>query len=258
MNHNYRIHTAGRQGKPRQSGITQVLDKGIDLQRLKAILQDHSSFIDIIKFGWGTALVTSCIEAKAEACRSHAIEPILGGTLFEYCFLTNQFTSFLRLLDDLQLQSVEVSNGANAIDQTTLYKLVRELAKDRRVFFEVGSKSLAQSERMQTKTWINQIEKGLESNASFIILESRESGRGGYCTANGRIRDDLCQALVEQVGIERLMFEASTSVLQASLINSFGNQLNLANISFDDVVSLETLRLGIRFDTMLQVIPTLG
>jgi phosphosulfolactate synthase len=250
-NHNVMIHIVERNSKPRLSGITQVLDRGIDLQRLTGILQDHAPLIDIIKFGWGTALVTSCIAAKIETCRSHAIKPVLGGTLFEYCFLTNQYTSFLRLLDDLKLESVEISNGANAIDQATICKLVHELARDRSVFLEVGHKSLAQSEDIQPETWIRQIEDGLEANASMIILESRETGRGGYCAPDGKLRSDLCQVIVERFGTERLMFEAATSGLQSYLINSYGNKLNFANIGFDDIIPLETLRLGIRFDTML-------
>ena len=253
------IHTVGRQGKPRLGGLTQVIDRGIDLQRLNSILHDHGPLIDVIKFGWGTALVTPCMPAKIEACRSNAIEPVLGGTLFEYCFLTNQYDSFLRHLDVFQLESVEISNGADAIDPKIICKIVRELSKDRTVFLEVGHKSLAQSAYMLNETWIKQIEEGLDANASIIILEARESGRGGYCNPDGVIRNDLCQVLVDRFGIEKLMFEAATSALQASLINSFGNQLNLANISFDDIISLETLRLGIRFDTMFtQGISSLG
>ncbi|MFN9621452.1 MAG: phosphosulfolactate synthase [Cyanobacteriota bacterium] len=250
MTHDFGVRHLSRPVKPRVSGITQVLDRGLDLQRLTGILQDHSSHIDMIKFGWGSALVTSTIYAKIEACRNHSIKPLLGGTLFEYCYLTNQYAPFIALLDELQLDCVEISNGANAIEQSTICKLVRELAKERFVCLEVGCKSLIHSETMTLETWTSQIEAALEAGANLVVLEARESGRAGYCESNGQAKEAFCQVFLERFGTDRLMFEAPTRDLQTTLINTYGSQLNLANISYDDVVSLETIRLGLRFDSM--------
>jgi phosphosulfolactate synthase len=241
-----------RPGKPRLAGMTQVLDRGIDLPRLEGLVADHAPLIDLLKFGWGTALVTPRIAAKIALCRQHGITPVLGGTLFEYCVLTDQYRAFCRLLDELELTTVEVSNGAQRIEPQRICTFVRELAQERRVLNEIGSKSPQESAAMSLEEWSAQIENGLEAGASMIILEARESGQSGFCTPEGQPRPDFCQTFLERFGAERLMFEAPTSKLQATLIKTHGHLLNLANIHPDDVVSLETLRLGLRFDTLAQ------
>jgi phosphosulfolactate synthase len=244
------IRRPERPGKPRREGLTHVLDKGVDLQRLKGVLEDHAPLIDLLKFGWGTALVSPNIAAKIALCRAHAITPVLGGTLFEYCLITDQYSSFLHLLDELELGCVEVSNGAGAITQERLAACVRELARDRRVLQEIGFKSERLAQAMGREVWLQQMEDGFAAGASMIILEARESGRSGFCTTTGEPRLDLCDDVIERFGTDALMFEAPTARLQVALIKAYGHQLNLANISMDDPVALETLRLGLRFDTL--------
>lgn len=244
-----------RPGKPRLQGMSQVLDKGMDLQRLTGLLEDHAPLIDVLKFGWGTALITSRIRDKVALCRRHGILPMLGGTLLEYCLLTDQFAAFRRFLDDLELTAVEVSNGAACLDSPQVAALVRELGRDRRVFLEVGYKALNRADAMPLEEWIRQIDAGIEAGASLIILEARESGRSGFCTLDGQPRPEFCQTFLERYGVERLMFEAPTPALQSTLIKAHGNQLNLANINPEDIVSLETTRLGLRFDNLAQFTP---
>lgn len=245
-----------RPGKPRLQGMSQVLDKGMDLQRFTGLLEDHAPLIDVIKFGWGTALVTPCIRDKVALCRRHGITPVLGGTLLEYCLLTDQFDAFCRFLDDLELTAVEVSNGAAALAPQQVTALVRQLGRDRQVFHEVGYKALNQADAMSLQEWIRQIEAGLEAGASLIILEARESGRSGFCGLDGQPRPEFCHTFLERYGVQRVMFEAPTAALQSTLIKAHGNQLNLANINPEDIVSLETMRLGLRFDNLAQFTPT--
>ena len=242
-----------RPAKPRQQGLTQVLDKGLDLRSLAGVLDDHAPFIDLLKFGWGTALITPRLEAKIALCRAQAVTPLLGGTLFEYCVLTEQLPAFRQLLDDLELTVVEVSNGAGAIDPDRMPGYIRELSADRRVFHEIGRKAPEAAEAMGLAEWIRQMEAGLEAGASLTILEARESGRSGFCDASGEPRASFCQTFLDRFASEALMFEAPTAALQATLLRQFGPQLNLANIAPADVLGLETLRLGLRFDTLAQV-----
>jgi len=239
-----------RQGKPRLDGLTHVLDRGLPLAGLASVFEAHAPMIDLWKFGWGTALVSREIRAKIALCKQHAVTPVLGGTLFEYCVLTDQFSAFCAYLDQLELTTVEVSNGTTAIEAGVIQRCVRHLARERTVLSEVGCKSLQQAERMGLEDWTAQIAASFEAGASLVILEARESGRSGFCTPDGQPRTDFCHTFIDRFGAERLLFEAPTTTLQSTLIRAHGNTLNLANISPKDVLSLETLRLGLRFDTL--------
>lgn len=247
------IRIPQRPSKPRRQGRSQILDRGMDLQAFSAMLADHHSSIDLIKFGWGTALITPQIRSKVAQCRAASIEPILGGTLFEYCMLTDQYAEFLGLLDALELQAVEVSNGCERLDQSQIHSCIKDLARQRQVFLEIGSKDAQAADGMDLQMWIDQIEAGLQVGAQTIILEARESGQSGYCNHQGLPRPGFCEAFTQRFGLEPLMFEAPSRNLQASLIRQFGAEVSLANIAPADVIGLETLRLGLRFDTLAQV-----
>lgn len=223
----------------------------MDLVCFSAMLADNQALIDLIKFGWGTSLITARIQEKLRLCRAAQIEPVLGGTLFEYCFLTDQLAEFRDLIDTLELQTVELSNGSERLSAEVMHFHIRDMARDRLVLLEIGSKDRQAAEAMKLQTWIDQIEGGLEAGASTIILEARESGQSGYCNDQGLPRAGFCETLVQQFGLERLIFEAPTSRLQATLISLLGPEVNLANIAPHDVIGLETLRLGLRFDTLV-------
>jgi len=247
------IRIPQRPSKPRRQGRSQILDRGMDLQAFSAMLADHHPYIDLIKFGWGTALITPQIRGKLAHCRARSIEPILGGTLFEYCILTDQYAEFLGFLDALELQSVEVSNGSERLEQSLIHTYIKDLARHRHVYLEIGSKDAEAADSMGLQTWIEQIEAGLQAGAKTIILESRESGQSGYCNHQGLPRPGFCEALLQRFSLDQLLFEAPTRNLQATLIRQFGPEVNLANIAPADVIGLETLRLGLRFDTLAQV-----
>lgn len=241
-----------RASKPRSTGLTMLLDKGLDIRTFEGIINDWHEYIDIIKFGWCTALLSKSFERKVGLCKNFQIEPMLGGTFFEYCSLTHQLNSFYEYLDRYEIKSVEISNGSGQLDFSSLLTSISIFSSDRQVFHEVGLKSSSLSLQMSPMSWVTQIQEGRSAGAHMTILETRESGRSGICSESGSLREDLCDIIVTEFDIRSIIFEAPSSTLQSLLITRYGSDTNLGNISFADILGLETLRLGLRFDTLTQ------
>jgi len=244
------IYLRSRDAKPRAKGMTMMLDKGLDYATFKSLIYDYHELIDMIKFGWGTALLSNRINEKIALCREYAIEPMLGGTLYEYCMITDQMDNFYNLLDSQNIKIVEVSNGAGMIKNSNLMACISFLSQERQVFHEVGRKGAIQSNKMTTNEWITQISEGMLAGASMTILESRESGRAGICDDSGNLKASLINHIVSNYGTAKLIFEAPSSSLQGMLINAYGSDINLGNIDHIDIVGVESLRLGLRYDTL--------
>jgi len=244
------IHFRSRDSKPRAKGITIVLDKGLDYTTFNSLIYDYHELIDVIKFGWGTALLSNRINEKLSLCRQYSIEPMLGGTLYEYCMITDQMDNFNNLLDSQKIKIVEVSNGAGMIKNTNLMASIKSLSKERQIFHEVGLKNPVKSNAMTTTEWITQISEGMHAGASMTILESRESGRAGICDDSGKLKASLTNHIVSNYGTSKLIFEAPSSSLQGLLINAYGPDINLGNVDYIDIVGVESLRLGLRYDTL--------
>ncbi|MBH0067366.1 phosphosulfolactate synthase [Pseudoalteromonas sp. NZS100] len=238
-----------RLGKPRKIGRTNILDRGLGLKQLQMQLETSSDFIDVIKLGWGTSLVTPNLKAKIDLIKSFDIEPCLGGTLFEYCYLTKKIDEYIEFLKSNELTLIEISDGTITIPQNEKNEIISRFAKEFTVLSEVGSKD--DKVIVSPSKWVGQIKSELNAGAQGIILEGRESGTAGLYRGDGEIRMGLVEEVMESgVDIDKLIFEAPKKAHQVFLIKQYGPDVNMGNILYDDVISLETLRLGIRADTL--------
>jgi phosphosulfolactate synthase len=241
-----------RPAKPRRAGITMMIDPGLPTGHFSDVIASHAALVDGVKFGWGTALVTKDLEQKIAVLKDHEVGYCFGGTLFEKFVRQDRFDDFRRFCHAFSCPIVEVSNGSIELSNSEKASYVAKLADEFTVYSEVGYKDASRSERLAAPKWIEFIEEDFEAGASFVITESRESGRSGTCLSDGRLRIGLVEELITSVGPERLIFEAPTTALQAYFVGRVGSEVNLGNVAASDLVSLETLRLGLRSDTIEQ------
>ncbi len=252
MNHSA-LQLPERAVKPRRVGVTMVVDGGLPLGALGDIVASAGEYLDYVKFGWGTAVVSGQLAAKVDLLRDAGIEYYFGGTLFEKHILQDRFDDFRALCHKFSCSHVEVSNGTVDMSNQEKAGYVRKLADEFTVISEVGFKDSTRSEKLMPKRWIEYIHEDLEAGASLVTLESRESGRSGICRPNGELRYGLIEEMLgADVPADRLMFEAPTNTLQAYFVSRVGYDVNLGNVSPTGVISLETLRLGLRADTLTE------
>ncbi len=239
-----------RSRKPREVGITHVLDRGLSIAEVDGLMEVAGASVDIVKLGWGTALVTANLRPKLERYRHHEIPVMLGGTLTELAIRQGRIDGLIALMRELRIGHVEVSDGTITLDSDVKCDLIRRLARDFVVLSEVGSKDAHKI--MAPYVWIEQIERELDAGAWKVIAEARESGTAGIFRADGEPRTGLIDEIVHSVPPERLIFEAPQKDQQVWLLDFLGSDCNLGNIAAGDVLSLETLRLGLRSDTVLR------
>ena len=237
----------GRSTKPREEGLTHVLDKGLGLRQVEDMLATASSYIDIVKFGWGTGYLTQNIEAKIEAYREAGIATCFGGTLLELAIIQGRFDEYRRLLRRLNMTHVELSTGIIELTIEERQKYVRALARDFVVFSEVGSKDAQHI--IPPYRWVEQVEADLAAGSWRVICEARESGTVGIYDASGSVREDVVAAMVSVTDPGSIVFEAPRDSQQAWFVRRFGPDVNLANVHPADALGLETLRLSLRADT---------
>jgi phosphosulfolactate synthase len=237
-----------RTPKPRSDGLTHVLDKGLSLFALESLIQTAGDAVDIVKLGWGTSYVSDGVKAKVALCASTGIHLSPGGTLLEICEHQGRVTDYARWLQRLGFTHVEVSNGAFGMDTERKRALIRMLAHDFTVLSECGSKN--PNAEVVAADWVAEMTGDLEAGASLLIAEARESGTVGLYLPDGRVRTDLVDALVRELPVEKIIFEAPRKDQQAWFIRRLGPAASLGNIPADEVVALETLRLGLRSDTL--------
>jgi Uncharacterized conserved protein len=236
-----------RSGKPRERGITHVLDRGLSVAEVDGMIEVGGEFVDFVKLGWGTALATGNLDAKLERYRSHGIPVVLGGTLTELAIAQGRVDGLIAWLGELGIDHVEVSDGTISMEHSDKLALIERLAEDFTVFSEVGSKDAA--EIMAPYRWVEQIETELEAGAWKVIAEARETGTAGIYRADGEVRMGLIDEIAHAIDPERLLFEAPQKEQQVWFLRRFGTEVNLGNIAPADVLALETLRLGLRSDT---------
>jgi phosphosulfolactate synthase len=250
MNHTT-LQLPARAVKPRQTGLTMMIDSGLPLWNFVDIVSSGAEYIDFVKFGWGTAVVTGNIDAKIDVLRQHDIGFYFGGTLFEKFVLQDRLDDFRKFCAGHRCQHVEVSNGTIALTNTEKASYIRKLADDFTVISEVGFKDPTRSAELTASEWIDCIGEDLAAGASLVTLEARESGRSGICRPDGTLRSGLIEdVLAAGIGREYLLFEAPTTALQAHFITRLGPDANLGNIPASGILALETLRLGLRADTL--------
>jgi phosphosulfolactate synthase len=241
---------------PRQAhGLTVMIDTGLPTRTFLDVIDSHGGWVDIVKFGWGTGLVSRDIGVKIDALRQAGIGSCFGGTLFEQSVWTGQMSGFLDLVRRHRVSHVEVSNGTIPLDQQTKARWVRHLSDEFTVLAEVGSKDPVRSERLTSAEWVDAIHADLEAGAAQVITETRESGRAGMATADGRLRPDVLDAILRECPRDRLIFEAPTKDLQVQLVRAVGPNVNLGNIAPTDLIGVATLRHGLRSDTLLDLCP---
>jgi phosphosulfolactate synthase len=238
-----------RSRKPREHGLTHVLDRGMSVADVDSLVEVAGDFVDIVKLGWGTALATANLRPKLERYASHGIPVVLGGTLTELAIHRDRVDGLIEWLRELGLGHVEVSDGTVAVEPEDKRELIARLAKEFVVFSEVGSKDAR--EIMAPYRWVEQIEAELEAGAWKVIAEARESGNAGIYRPDGEVRMGLIDEIAHAVDPRKLIFEAPRKDQQVWFLRRFGPDCNLGNIAPGDVLALETLRLGLRSETVL-------
>jgi len=237
-----------RSSKPRERGLTHVIDRGLSIAQVDGLIETVGDCVDIVKLGWGTALVTANLKPKLERYAAHGIPVVLGGTLTEIAIRQGRVEGLVAWLRELGLRHVEISDGTIALDPEVKAHLISTLAAHFTVLSEVGSKDA--DFIMAPYVWVEQIQRDLQAGAWKVIAEARESGTAGIYRADGEVRTGLIDEIVHAIDAERLIFEAPLHDQQVWLLKRFGSECNLGNIAPDDVLSLETLRLGLRSDTV--------
>jgi phosphosulfolactate synthase len=230
-----------------------VIDSGLPTGAFTDLITSHGQYIDLVKFGWGTALVTRDLDRKVRVLTDAAIGFYFGGTLFEHHLWTGQLDEYLRLVQRTGATHIEVSNGTIPLDQRSKAEYVRRLSQYRPVLSEVGYKDADRSALLTPADWVDALHEDLDAGAFMVITEARESGRSGIAQADGHLRRDVLDAVIDSIDTDQVMFEAPTKDLQVGLINAVGPDVNLGNIAAADVVGVETLRRGLRGDTLLQL-----
>lgn len=237
-----------RSAKPRERGITHVIDRGLSVAAIEGLMEAVGRSVDIVKLGWGTAVVSENLKAKLDRYARHGVPVVLGGTLTEIAIRQGRVEGLIAWLHELGLRHVEVSDGTIEIEPQRKRELIARLAQEFTVLSEVGSKDAHAI--MAPYVWIERIEGDLEAGAWKVIAEARESGTAGIYRADGEVRSGLIDEIAHAVDCERMIFEAPQKEQQVWLLEYFGRECNLGNVAPDDVLSLETLRLGLRSDTV--------
>ncbi len=237
----------------RENGITMILDKGLSPDFIKDYLKVCGKYITFVKLGWGTCAVQDkdIVEEKIKNYKKYGIRVYPGGTLFEVCFSKGLFNEYLNECRELGFEAVEISNGSMDLSLEDRKNAIKK-AKDEgfMVLTEVGKKNIEKDEKLSIMDRINLINEDLKAGADYVIIEGRESGKSiGLYDKEGNIKTFEFETLIENVPIEKIIFEAPNKNQQVEFILKVGNNVNLGNIAYNEVISLETLRRGLRGDT---------
>jgi phosphosulfolactate synthase len=241
-----------RPPKPRERGLTHVIDKGMNLREIEGMFDTAGDYVDVVKLGWGTSYVTRNLEKKIALYRSFETPVVCGGTLFEAVVARGKLDGYKRWLVDHRFSHVEISDGAVEIPREQKLELIADLARDFTVLSEVGSKD--SDVNYAPYLWVQWIKEELDAGAWKVITEARESGTAGIFRPTGEMRTGLVDEIAHEVDVQDLIFEAPLKAGQAWFVKEFGPEVNLGNIPPEEVIPLETLRLGLRADTINEVL----
>jgi phosphosulfolactate synthase len=244
-----KLDLPSRSAKPRDVGVTHVLDKGLSVAEIDGLIEVVGASIDIVKLGWGTALATANLEAKLDRYRAHGIPVVLGGTLTEIAIAQDRLEDLVAWVKDLGLRHFEISDGTITLERARKLELIARLAEDFIVLSEVGSKDDTGAITPPYR-WVAQMREELGAGAWLVIAEGREGGTAGIFRPNGEVREGLIDEILHDVHPDRIMFDAPRKHQQVWFVRRLGSDVNLGNIAPADVLSLETLRLGLRSDTL--------
>jgi phosphosulfolactate synthase len=237
-----------RPAKPRERGVTHVIDTGLSTDGAAGLMAAAADYVDLVRLGWGSAYVTRDLAAKLDAYRSAGVPVMLGGTLTELAWLRGSVEGLRDWLKELGIEHIEVSSGTVPIPPGEKLELIERLAGDFTVFAEVGEKD--PTAILAPYRWVELIRDALSAGAQQVICEGRATGDAGMYRPDGEARTGLIEEIVHEIEIGKLIFEAPQKHQQVWFIKHFGPDVNLGNVLPDDVISLETLRLGLRADTL--------
>jgi phosphosulfolactate synthase len=241
-----------RSSKPRTEGLTHVIDKGIDVRQVEGLFESAGDYVDIVKLGWGTSYVTQNLAEKIALYRSYDVPIVCGGTLFEAVVGRDRLDEYRSWLSSKGFTHVEVSDGTIDLPHARKLELIAQLAKDFVVMSEVGSKNA--DVVYAPYQWVEWIKDELEAGAWKVITEAREGGTAGIFRPTGEMRTGLIDEIVHEIDVGDLIFEAPREAPQAWFVRRFGPEVNLGNIPPEEVIPLETLRLGLRSDTLKEIL----
>jgi len=236
-----------RTSKPRETGFTMVIDKGLSIREIEDFLSVSGDFVDIVKLGWGTSFVTPILKEKIKLYKENGIPTYFGGTLFEAFIVRNQFDDYLKVLDKYDMEYAEVSDGSIELDHDLKCNFIKRLSDRVTVLSEVGSKDAEKI--IPPYKWIAQMQAELDAGSWKVIGEARESGTVGLFRSSGEVRSGLVEEILTKIPFEKIIWEAPQKAQQVWFIKLLGANVNVGNISPHEVIPLETIRLGLRGDT---------
>jgi phosphosulfolactate synthase len=243
-------HVPQRTEKPRNAGLTMVMDKGLSIRECENLVDGSGPYIDIIKLGFGSSLITPNLERKLAFFKEANIPVYFGGTLLEAFIIRGMFDDYLRLLEKYKMEYCEISDGSITMPHDEKCHYIQRLCKHVTVISEVGSKE--EGILIRPNKWIEMMNAELQAGAWKVIAEARESGTVGIYRPNGKAHVVLINKIVSKVPADKILWEAPQKSQQAYFIKHFGANVNLGNIAPNEVIALETLRIGLRSDTFFQ------
>jgi phosphosulfolactate synthase len=242
-----------RSAKPRKVGLTMVMDKGLSIREAEDFMSVGSEYTDYVKLGFGTSIITPGFEKKIALYKKAGVRPYFGGTLFEAFIIRNMFKDFIEFLDKYEIDLVEVSDGSYDFEHDKKLEYISRLAERGTVISEVGSKK--KDVVYSPDEWVSMMVSEMKAGSVKVIAEARESGTIGIYNDDGSVNNALIKAIADKVKIENVLWEAPLKSQQAWFIKTFGENVNLGNIAPNEIIPLESLRLGLRGDTFFQFLP---
>jgi phosphosulfolactate synthase len=246
-------HLPDRTKKPREHGLTMVMDKGLSVRQAEDLIEIGSDKIDLLKLGFGTSVCTPRVAEKVKRYQDAGVEVYCGGTLFEAFYIRNDLKGYLKFIRELGVECLEVSDGSMVIPSDEKCEVIARLSKEFKVLSEVGSKE--EGILISPYKWIKMMQDELSAGSWKVIAEARESGNVGIYRPNGSAHTQLIKRILANVAMEDILWEAPKKPQQVWFIKQFGANVNLGNIAPADLIPLECLRLGLRGDTFFDSLP---
>lgn len=238
-------------------GLTMMLDKGLGLVSVIDLLEISGNYVDLAKFGWGTSAVhdRDLIKEKIDIYRSYGVIPYPGGTLLEVAYMQNKISLFLEEALDLGFEAIEISDGTVDMSSSDRNDLIHKIKDEGfMVLTEVGKKDPLKDGKINIHERAELVNSDLDAGADKVLIEAREGGKGiGIYDQNGKVKEDDVKIIIENTDLSKIIWEAPQKDQQAYLILKFGYNVNLGNIQPEELTALETMRQGLRGDTLGKV-----
>ncbi|MDI9615393.1 phosphosulfolactate synthase [Methanothermobacter sp.] len=249
--------TPPRRGKPRKNGITMVLDKGMGIKTARDLMEISSDYVDFIKFGWGTLPLhrRDAVMEKIEMYRSFDVEAYPGGTLFEIAYLNDKIQEYFEEARSLGFETLEISNGTVEIETDEKCELIEKAVNEGfQIISEVGKKDPVRDRLLSPEDRVELVRADLKAGACMVLMEARESGHNiGIYDENGNVKEEEFNHLLNELPQDRIIWEAPQKNQQVYFILKIGPDVNLGNIPPEEITALETIRRGLRGDTLGKV-----